>query len=146
MRVWLNGSGLGRRIDRTALRRRARAIFGALGFPDAEVSISLVDDRRIAELAGLFGRPALATDVLAFSMLEGEGAKFRGISFGDVVISVETAERRAQAREVCLDDELRDLLIHGSLHLIGMDHERPADGRAMREIEDHLRWELERPW
>jgi ssRNA-specific RNase YbeY (16S rRNA maturation enzyme) len=35
-------------------------------------------------------------------------------------------------------------LIHGVLHLVGMDHERPADARHMRVLEDHLRWEIAR--
>ncbi len=97
----------------------------------------------MAELAGRFGRPARPTDVLSFSALEGEGAEFRGELLGDVVISLETADRQARERRVALDHELRDLLIHGVLHLFGMDHERPSDARAMRELEDHLRWTLD---
>jgi rRNA maturation RNase YbeY len=144
MKVWLNGSSLGRQIDRSALRRSARAIFVALGFPAAEVSITLLDDPAMAHLAGRFGRPSRPTDVLAFSTLEGEGPEFRGASFGDVVFSVETADRQARERRIELDDELRNLLIHGILHLVGMDHERAADARAMRALEEHLRWELTR--
>ncbi len=45
-----------------------------MGFPDAELSITLLRDDEMAELAGRFGRSARATDVLAFSTLEGEGA------------------------------------------------------------------------
>lgn len=115
-----------------------------MGFPEAELSITLVSDARIAELAGRFGRPHRPTDVLAFSMLEGEGAEHRGACLGDVVISLDTAARQARARGASLDDELRDLLIHGVLHLVGMDHERPADARHMRVLEDHLRWEIAR--
>ncbi len=114
-----------------------------MGSADAELSITLTSDAEIAELAGRYGRPARPTDVLAFSMLEGQGAEYRGELLGDVVISVETAERQASERGVALDHELRDLLIHGVLHLLGMDHARPADARAMRELEDHLRWTLE---
>ena len=115
-----------------------------MGFPDAEFGITLVDDVAIAELAGRFGRAAAATDVLAFSMSEGEGAEFRGELLGDVVISVERAAAQAARRSVPIDQELRELLIHGLLHLLGMDHERPEDARRMREMEQHLRWELER--
>src|SRR5262249_15961066 len=106
MRVWLNGSTRGRRIDRSALRRRTRAILGALGCPDGELSVSLIGDAEIAELAGRYGRPHRPTDVLAFSMLEGPGAIHRGAALGDVVISVDTAERQARRRGVSLDDEL----------------------------------------
>jgi probable rRNA maturation factor len=115
-----------------------------LGFLDAELGITLVDDARIAELAGAYGRSSEPTDVLAFSMLEGEGSEHRGELLGDVVVSIETAEQQARARGLPLDAELRDLVIHGVLHLAGLDHQSAADARRMRELEDHLRWELGR--
>jgi probable rRNA maturation factor len=115
-----------------------------LGFPEAELGISLVDDARIAELAGAYGRAPAPTDVLAFSMLEGEGSEHREALLGDVVVSIETAERQARARGVALDLELRDLVIHGVLHLVGLDHQSAVETRQMRELEDHLRWELGR--
>jgi probable rRNA maturation factor len=115
-----------------------------LGFLESELSVTLVDDDGIADLAGRFGMPPNPTDVLAFSMLEGRGARHRGESLGDVVLSVETAERQARKRRVTIAAELRDLLIHGILHLVGMDHARASDGREMRALEDHLRWEVRR--
>ena len=115
-----------------------------MGCLDAELSISLTSDAEIAELAGRFGRPARPTDVLAFALAEGPSAAHRGESLGDVVVSVETAARQAARRGVPLDDELRDLLIHGLLHLLGMDHGTAADSRRMRELEEQLRWEIAR--
>jgi probable rRNA maturation factor len=115
-----------------------------LGFSDSELGITLVDDARMAELAGQYGRAPEPTDVLAFSMLEGEGSEHRGGLLGDVVVSIDSAERQARARRVPLDAELRDLVIHGVLHLVGLDHERATDARRMRELEAHLRWELGR--
>jgi probable rRNA maturation factor len=115
-----------------------------LGFPDAELSITLVDDPTIASLAGDYGRTRKPTDVLAFSMLEGIGAEHRGEALGDVVISLDTAKRQADERNVSLDQEVRDLTIHGILHLLGMDHEDPTDALGMKALEDHLRWELDR--
>jgi len=113
-----------------------------LGFHEAELSITLTSDDAIAQIAGDFGRARRPTDVLAFSLLEGPGAAFRGEALGDVIISVDTAERQAQERKVALGTELRDLLIHGVLHVLGMDHERAADRHRMRALEDHLRWTL----
>jgi len=113
-----------------------------LGCLDAELSITLTSDEHIAQLAGDYGRARRPTDVLAFSLAEGEGAEHRGEALGDVVLSVETAERQAKRRRVALEQELRDLLIHGVLHLLGMDHERPADARHMKALEEHLRWTL----
>jgi probable rRNA maturation factor len=115
-----------------------------LGCSGAELSLSLVSDEAIAAIAGRFGRAERPTDVLAFSMLEGPGAEFRGDCLGDVVLSVETAERQACARGVSIDAELHELAVHGILHLLGMDHRLAADTRRMRELEEHLRWELSR--
>jgi probable rRNA maturation factor len=126
------------------LRRRAAAISSVLGFPDVELSITLTGDAEIAEIAARFGGPARPTDVLSFSMLEGEGTEFRGDALGDVIISIETAERQARRRRVALDSELRDLVVHGILHLVGMDHQRDHDAGNMHRMEDHLRWTLAR--
>lgn len=58
---------------------------------------------------------------------------------GDVVISVETAFRQAQARNCSLQAEIARLLIHGILHLLGYDHERSAAARMkMRRLEKKL--------
>ena len=112
-----------------------------MGFLDVELSVTLTTDTEIAELAGAYGRPARPTDVLAFAQHDGDGGAPGGL-LGDVVISLETAERQAKSRRVALDRELCDLLIHGILHLLGMDHKRQPDRRNMRELEDHLRWTL----
>ena len=56
MKVWLNGSSLGRAIDRKGLRRRAKATLDALGYSGAELSLTLVSDEAIAAIAGRFGR------------------------------------------------------------------------------------------
>jgi len=116
-----------------------------LGSTDAELSVTLVPDREIARLAGRFGRAPRPTDVLAFALAEGPGAAHRGHCLGDVVISLDTAARQAKRARRPLDAELRSLLIHGVLHLLGMDHETgPADARRMRALEEHLAWEIAR--
>jgi probable rRNA maturation factor len=116
-----------------------------LGSTDAELSITLVSDPQMASIARRFGRPARPTDVLAFALGEGHGAAHRGACLGDVLISVATAESQARHARRALDLELRDLLIHGVLHLLGMDHETgAADARQMRALEEHLRWEIAR--
>jgi probable rRNA maturation factor len=116
-----------------------------LGSTDSELSISLVSDSEIARIAGRFGRPARPTDVLAFALAEGRGAAHRGPCLGDVLISLDTAARQARRARRPLDLELRDLLIHGVLHLLGMDHETGrSDALGMRALEEHLRWEIAR--
>jgi len=105
--------------------------------------VSLVDDAAIARLAGDYGRRPRATDVLAFAQREGSG---RGDvrCLGDVVISLDTARRQAARRGVPLARELETLLVHGCLHLHGLDHGRRGDRARMRALERHLAWELAR--
>jgi probable rRNA maturation factor len=125
-------------VDRALLRRRARRLLAALEREDAELSIALVDDAAIAALNLRYRQRARPTDVLAFSLLEGAHAGRRGALLGDVVIGLETAARQARARRRPLDDELAKLLVHGTLHLIGYDHVRPAQARRMRRQERRL--------
>jgi probable rRNA maturation factor len=125
-------------FDRRLLRRRALRVLEALGREDAELSVMLADDEEIAELNRRWrGRP-VPTDVLSFSLLEGADSEHRGALLGDVVLGLCVAERQAAERDAPLDDELARLLIHGVLHLLGHDHERPEQARRMRAEERRL--------
>ena len=130
---------LGARLDLVLLRSRARTILRELGCQQAELSIALVDDEEIAALNADWRGKRRSTDVLSFSLLEGEHERHRGRLLGDVVIGIETASRQARERHRALDNELARLLIHGVLHLLGYDHEREEDARAMR-VEQRRLW------
>ncbi len=130
---------LGARLDLALLRSRAHAILRELGCEHAELSIALVDDEEIAGLNAHWRGQPRSTDVLSFSLLEGDHERHRGRLLGDVVIGIETASRQARERHRALDDELARLLIHGTLHLLGHDHEREDDARAMR-VEQRRLW------
>jgi len=130
--------GPGARLDLRLLRRRAVAAMRALGRARDELSLSLVDDAAIADLNRRYRGRDAATDVLAFSLLEGEHDAHRGALIGDVVISVDTAARQARARHRSLDETVARLLIHGMLHVVGHDHEREDEARAMRAEERRL--------
>jgi probable rRNA maturation factor len=123
------------RVDRALLRRRARRILSELDHERSELSVVLLDDAAIGGLNLRHRGRARATDVLAFPLLEGAHAQHRGVLLGDVVIGVETAARQARAGRRTLDDEVARLLVHGVLHLVGFDHVRRADARAMRSQE-----------
>ncbi|MBW2698276.1 MAG: rRNA maturation RNase YbeY [Deltaproteobacteria bacterium] len=114
---------------------RARAVLRALGHARSELSIALVDDFEIRRLNDGWRGLDRSTDVLSFSLLEGEGQRHRGELLGDIVISVETAAAQASARRRGLDDEVARLLVHGVLHLLGHDHEDDEDARVMRAEE-----------
>ncbi len=95
----------------------------------APLSVVLVSDRRIAEMNEKYRNKKGPTDVLSFSYDDPE-------YLGDIIISVETAKRQAEEMGHSLERELKVLLIHGFLHLLGYDHE--TDNGEMRELERKL--------
>ncbi len=127
--------------DTELLCRRAEQILKALDEEESELSLSLIDDAAMAELNASYREKVGPTDVLSFSLLEGEQADYRGDLLGDVVISVDTAQGQAAEQGVSLDDELARLLIHGVLHLLGHDHMEPEKAARMRAEEERL-WKL----
>ena len=111
-----------------------------MGCPDSlELSVLLTDDEEIHRLNRDYRGIDRPTDVLSFSLLEGDHAAFRGDLLGEVVIDVEVAARQASATGHDLDAEMARLLIHGTLHLLGYDHQREEEARAMEAAEDRLR-------
>ncbi len=82
------------------------------------------------------------TDVISFPQMEGQGfRRFRGkpLILGDVVINIDRIMRQARENGVSLKVELRYMLLHSILHLIGYDHERcPRDAIRMKRKEKRL--------
>jgi probable rRNA maturation factor len=110
-----------------ALRQEALLLLDRTGLHECELSIVLCTDDFIRPLNRDWRGKDKATDVLSFSQREGEEADEDDPVLGDVVISVETAARQAEELGHSLDLELRVLLIHGLLHLLGYDHEGSAE-------------------
>jgi probable rRNA maturation factor len=111
------------------IKQLGNAMLRALQLPRAELSVLLTDDSQIHRLNREHRQKDRPTDVLAFGMAE-SGADPSGI-LGDVVISLDTAQRQASARQRGLLEEVRFLLAHGVLHLVGYDHGSPAEKREM---------------
>ena len=132
----------GSHVDTSKLRSCAQKVLEAVGQARSELSLALIDDEQMQELNRRHRGIDRSTDVLSFSLLEGVSAAHRGRLLGDVVIGIETAARQASERHRALDDEVARLLIHGVLHLLGHDHEEPAEARAMRAEERRVRRRL----
>jgi probable rRNA maturation factor len=120
--------------DSAALARFALDALDALGRRSAELSVLLCDDRFIRDLNLRFRGIDAPTDVLSFEQdrrtvghLQTVG---HGPVLGDVVISLDTARRQARGRSVPESAELRELLLHGILHLLGREH---GDGEVADE-------------
>ncbi len=115
--------------------------------PDYEVSILLVDDVRIEEMNRKYLGKSGPTNVISFSMTEGEFGGINPHLLGDVVVSVETAKRQALEGKVSLGEMVDFLLIHGLLHLLGYDHERSSsEAEIMEAKEKELMKNLSKTW
>lgn len=105
--------------------REARRVVALQG----EVDVLLADDRTLRRLNREFRGKDKSTDVLSFPAAEPFSEEFAG----DLAISVETAASQAKEHGHSLRDEVRVLLLHGLLHLSGMDHETDRGEMAARE-------------
>jgi probable rRNA maturation factor len=119
-----------------------------------EVSVAFVSNAEIAKWNARYRRKKGPTDVLSFPAVaprrrghSAAGARKRGKSgetkdkfLGDIAIAPETAQRYAMKNGRTLDVELRILMLHGVLHLMGYDHE--SDNGQMKRIEQRLRRRL----
>ncbi len=95
-----------------------------MDYPDAEISILCVDDLEIRDMNSSYRGKDKPTNVLSFPMQEGEFSGIHPNLLGDLVMSLETADREASESGITLDERVSQLLVHGILHLIGLDHEK----------------------
>jgi probable rRNA maturation factor len=117
-------------IDSKGLRRFLAALVAELGLRDRSFSVVFVTDDAMQGYNHRYRGFAKATDVLSF---EGDQSYL-----GDILISSETAYNQTRnSKTLTFDKNLRRLVLHGLLHLIGYDH--VTDGGEMRTIERRLR-------
>jgi len=134
------------RINLRRVRRDSEKLLASVNLPGAELGILLVNDRRMRELNRRHRGIDRATDVLSFPIHESlkEIGRAGEILLGDIVINLPLAARQSQDFGETGPGEVRRLLIHGFLHLVGFDHERSAyHARKMKAKERELRDALE---
>jgi probable rRNA maturation factor len=108
---------------------------------EIEISVLFTDDKFIRSLNNKYRGIDKPTDVLSFSLQEG-ALKYPEVEsdklLGDIIISVETAQRQANNLNHSTEKELTILLIHGLLHLSGYGHEKGKDYKIMRGKESEI--------
>ena len=138
-------------VNLPAIRAYVRRLRRRLELDGRDLNVCLVSDREIARLNARHRGKPRPTDVLSFPWGEPgtassmappapAAAEFNGF-LGDVVISAETARRNARAAGHSTAKEIRWLILHGALHLLGYDH--AADQGEMTELELSLREKLD---
>jgi probable rRNA maturation factor len=117
----------------------ALKVMDRLNLENWDLSVFFCKDEYIRSLNEQFREKDEATDILSFEL--GETVEEDGESRylpGDIVISLETLHENAEYFQVSPDEELRRLLIHGVLHLNGMDHATNADNEPMLLLQEEL--------
>lgn len=125
-------------VDAERLIALARHTLGAEEVdPDSELSVLLIAADHMQRLNARFAGNDYPTDVLAFPMMEDVDEEDATL-LGDVVICPQVAEENARRLEHGFGHEIDTLLIHGTLHLLGYDHQGKADkelmDRRLREV------------
>ena len=110
------------------------------------LSILACDDTRIAELNTEFRGKPVPTNVLSWPVVEierdargqPEAMDFEDGELGDIAIAFETCSREAETQSKSLEAHVTHLILHGTLHLLGYDHETDQDATVMEKLETEL--------
>ena len=102
-----------------------------------EVTILLADDASVRTLNARYRGRDMPTNVLSFPA-EAEALPGEARLLGDIVLAFETCRREAAEQGKPLSDHLVHLVVHGTLHLLGYDHEEPAEAETMEALERRL--------
>ena len=116
-----------------AVRGAVEAALAECGEDNAEVSIALAGDAQVRDLNLRWRGKDSATNVLSFPAPETVPDKSRFL--GDIVLAFETIEREAADEAKPLSHHVAHLAVHGTLHLLGYDHENDSDAAAMERRE-----------
>ncbi len=146
MKVLIRNHQRHTKVPNRRIRTDSLRLLKSFGLERAELGILLVNDERMKKLNALYRGIAKTTDVLSFPMYAGtdEMPDEGELLLGDIIINVRAAGRQADEYDVTFYEEVRRLLIHGFLHLLGYDHEKNRyQALKMRRHETQLRDILE---
>lgn len=120
------------RISAADLSRAARVISRALKIrKSVTLSVAMVDTRTMQRWNERYRGKSSPTDVLSFTYGEGE-------VFGEILLCPSVARKQAKEARRSLRKELLELLVHGTLHVFGYDHEKPKDAKMMLPLQDKI--------
>ena len=131
---------LAERVVRATLEAAAVTAWAKTG----EVSLLLTDDREIRSLNKTYRARDRATNVLSFpgqDLVEGKASAPRApgpVLLGDIAISIERLQAEASEQDKASVDHFAHLLVHGTLHLLGYDHEDDAAAAVMEGLETSI--------
>jgi probable rRNA maturation factor len=158
--VYLDNQTRGTGIDTRALVRVLERLLAEIGEQGASVSLTFVRDPAMRDLNRAHRGQDVPTDVLSFPIYPPDAFERNGRTrprgaeapgepermLGDIVVSVDTAQRQAAEYDAPLQREVQRLLIHGVLHLAGHDHIEAGERAVMEAEERRLAESVGMPW
>lgn len=120
------------KIERRKIRSTVLKLLKIMDCANKELSISFVDDNTIKQLNNHYLQRDHSTNVLSFSLQEGEYGNVNPHILGDIVVSTETAQRDAAKGDLSLSEEIDFLIIHGLLHLLGFSHKNTTKAQTTK--------------
>lgn len=129
-------SHISEKVDKNGIIKFCLKVLDKLEIKNWEISIMLCNDLIIKELNLKYRSIDEPTDVLSFTQdLEPVGDI---IYAGDIIISLETIQYHSECFNVDIDEEFKRVLIHGILHLNGMNHKTNTKGEEMLKIQEKI--------
>jgi probable rRNA maturation factor len=120
------------------IKQAVTIVMTEAGVKSAEVSVAVVDDATIWKLNREFLEHDYPTDVLSF-LLNHDGANHDGAKLeGEIIVSADTAAREAVEHDWATENELLLYVVHGALHLVGLEDSTPTQKQQMRDREKHV--------
>lgn len=128
-------------VDREFLEDAIRLTLEKHNKADIDLTLQLTGDETIRQLNQAYRGIDKTTDVLAFNQ-EFINPETTQLYLGDVIISIDQAQKQAQENNHTLNEECALLTIHGTLHLLGYDHSEEQEKEHMWRIQDTIMREL----
>ena len=136
---------LRKELDKKRLQNASSTALRFLGYEtEPDVTLQITDDQTIQEYNLMYRGVDEATDVLSFENGYTDPENGR-LHLGDILISFETAKRQAAIRNLDMMAEIEMLLVHGILHLAGMDHASRSEWEEMSTLQDAILTNLKNP-
>jgi probable rRNA maturation factor len=119
-------------LDLPRIRRVIKKILNYVDRKGYEISLLFVDNEEIKDMNKRYLNRDYPTNVLSFSLINGQYGNINPYMLGDIVISVEKALEDAGEADIELNDEIDFLMIHGVLHLLDYNHEDTSEAEILK--------------
>jgi probable rRNA maturation factor len=140
------------RLDRKLIRNAAQITAARQNLKtEAEMTVSIIGDRKMKALNRDFRGQDKTTNVLSFTASEVskiphfQSPLEQNLYIGDVAVSYPVALEEAIKENTLVDERIAFLVVHGMLHLFGLDHEQLDEARVMEDMEDSIMTTLKTP-